>query len=142
LYTTNEGLTDYVNVPTTVFTPLEYGCVGLSEEDALAKYGPENIDVYHTHFQPLEYTLSKRDEFKSYGKLVCVKNEKVRQNSLRISLATIIHDVLDFRIVSWVFTFWDLMQEKSLRGTPSASRWVPPRRTFRRSLASTPPAQR
>ena len=25
---------DYVNVPTTVFTPLEYGCCGLSEEDA------------------------------------------------------------------------------------------------------------
>ncbi|XP_059490881.1 thioredoxin reductase 1, cytoplasmic-like [Neocloeon triangulifer] len=78
LYTTSEVLTDYVNVPTTVFTPLEYGCVGLSEEDALAKYGPENIEVYHTHFQPLEYTLSKRDEFKSYGKLVCVKNEKNR----------------------------------------------------------------
>lgn len=83
LYTTNEGLTDYVNVPTTVFTPLEYGCVGYSEEDALAKYGPENIDVYHTHFQPLEYTLSKRDEFKSYGKLICVKNEKVRRKLLR-----------------------------------------------------------
>jgi thioredoxin reductase (NADPH) len=27
---------DYVNVPTTVFTPLEYGSCGLSEEDAVA----------------------------------------------------------------------------------------------------------
>lgn len=27
-------LMDYVNVPTTVFTPLEYGCCGLSEVDA------------------------------------------------------------------------------------------------------------
>lgn len=27
---------DYVNVPTTVFTPLEYGSCGLSEEDAKA----------------------------------------------------------------------------------------------------------
>ncbi|CAB3369746.1 Hypothetical predicted protein [Cloeon dipterum] len=78
LYTTSEALTDYANVPTTVFTPLEYGCVGLSEEDALAKYGAENIEVYHTHFQPLEYALSKRDQFKSYGKLVCVKNENYR----------------------------------------------------------------
>jgi len=25
---------DYFNVPTTVFTPLEYGCCGYSEEDA------------------------------------------------------------------------------------------------------------
>jgi pyruvate/2-oxoglutarate dehydrogenase complex dihydrolipoamide dehydrogenase (E3) component len=25
---------DYVNVPTTVFTPLEYGCCGYAEVDA------------------------------------------------------------------------------------------------------------
>ena len=37
--------TDYVNVPTTVFTPLEYGSVGLSEDAAIAKYGEENIEV-------------------------------------------------------------------------------------------------
>lgn len=32
-------------IPTTVFTPLEYSTVGLSEEDALMKYGDENIEV-------------------------------------------------------------------------------------------------
>lgn len=36
---------DYQAVPTTVFTPLEYGCVGYSEEDAVAKYGADNIEV-------------------------------------------------------------------------------------------------
>lgn len=36
---------DYNAVPTTVFTPLEYGCVGYSEEDAIAKYGADNIEV-------------------------------------------------------------------------------------------------
>jgi len=36
----------YDAVPTTVFTPLEYGCIGLSEEDAVKKFGEENIDVY------------------------------------------------------------------------------------------------
>ena len=41
---------DYVNVPTTVFTPLEYGSCGFSEEDAKAKYGAENISTYHTSF--------------------------------------------------------------------------------------------
>ena len=30
---------DYVNVPTTVFTPLEYGCCGYSEEDAQNTFG-------------------------------------------------------------------------------------------------------
>lgn len=37
--------TDYINVATTVFTPLEYGCIGYSEEDAITKFGPENIEV-------------------------------------------------------------------------------------------------
>jgi thioredoxin reductase (NADPH) len=36
---------DYENVPTTVFTPLEYGCCGLSEEKAMEKFGEENIEV-------------------------------------------------------------------------------------------------
>lgn len=70
-------LTDYDKVPTTVFTPLEYGCIGLSEEDATKKFGEEDIEVYHTNFQPLEVALPKRDENKSYCKLVCVKSENV-----------------------------------------------------------------
>lgn len=32
-------------VPTTVFTPLEYGCVGLSEEEAVALHGQEHVEV-------------------------------------------------------------------------------------------------
>uniref|UniRef100_A0AAY4EI60 thioredoxin-disulfide reductase (NADPH) n=1 Tax=Denticeps clupeoides TaxID=299321 RepID=A0AAY4EI60_9TELE len=36
---------DYVNVPTTVFTPLEYGCCGHAEERAVELYGQENIEV-------------------------------------------------------------------------------------------------
>lgn len=36
---------DYDNVATTVFTPMEYGCVGLSEEEAHKRYTPDNIEV-------------------------------------------------------------------------------------------------
>jgi pyruvate/2-oxoglutarate dehydrogenase complex dihydrolipoamide dehydrogenase (E3) component len=36
---------DYVNVPTTVFTPLEYGACGLSEEKAMELYGQDNLEV-------------------------------------------------------------------------------------------------
>jgi thioredoxin reductase (NADPH) len=69
---------DYVNVPTTVFTPLEYGFVGMSEEDAITRYGKDDIEVYHSFYQPLEYSLTDRDNNKCYGKLVCVKSEGVR----------------------------------------------------------------
>ncbi|RXM93729.1 Thioredoxin reductase 3 [Acipenser ruthenus] len=70
---------DYVNVPTTVFTPLEYGCCGLSEEKAIELYGEENIEVYHSLFWPLECTVPSRDNNKCYSKIVCNKldNERV-----------------------------------------------------------------
>lgn len=50
---------DYINVPTTVFTPLEYGCCGHSEDSALKTYGEDNIIIYHTSFLPLEFNLNK-----------------------------------------------------------------------------------
>ena len=62
---------DYVNVPTTVFTPLEYGCVGYSEEDAKLKFGAENISTYHTEFKPLEWAYNKgRPEGDCYVKVL------------------------------------------------------------------------
>jgi len=71
---------DYINVPTTVFTPLEYGSCGLSEEDAKAKYGDENIATYHSEFTPLEWAYNKtRPEGNCYVKVLVNKldNEKV-----------------------------------------------------------------
>jgi len=41
-----------------VFTPLEYSCVGLSEESAITKFGEDNIEVYHAYYKPLEYSIS------------------------------------------------------------------------------------
>lgn len=77
LYANGKMLTDYGNVPTTVFTPLEYGCCGLSEEAAIAKYGEDDIEVYHTNYQPLEFTVAHRPENDCYAKLVCVKSQDV-----------------------------------------------------------------
>ena len=59
---------DYRAVPTTVFTPLEYGCVGLSEEDAASKFGV--IEVYHTYFTPLEWQVPHLGENVCYMKLI------------------------------------------------------------------------
>jgi len=65
---------DYVNVPTTVFTPLEYGCVGYSEDSAYEIYGKDNVEVYHSSFTPLEWNFSeKRKNHRSFAKLICLK---------------------------------------------------------------------
>ncbi|KXZ50183.1 NTR1 protein [Gonium pectorale] len=52
---------DYDTVPTTVFTPLEYGCVGYSEEAAAEKYGADNIEVYVSYLKPLEWTMNHEE---------------------------------------------------------------------------------
>lgn len=66
---------DYVNVCTTVFTPLEYACVGLSEDDAIAKYGEDGIEVYHSEFTPLEWSMSmERSHTSAYCKVVVDKS--------------------------------------------------------------------
>ena len=71
---------DYVNVPTTVFTPLEYGCCGYSEEDAQAKYGAENLATYHIAFQPLEWQFNKMrpEGTMCYTKMICNKQDNLR----------------------------------------------------------------
>uniref|UniRef100_A0A674AXU7 Thioredoxin reductase 2 n=1 Tax=Salmo trutta TaxID=8032 RepID=A0A674AXU7_SALTR len=67
---TNE-LMNYDNVATTVFTPLEYGCVGLSEEEAEGRHGKDSIEVYHAFYKPLEFTVAERDASQCYIKVVC-----------------------------------------------------------------------
>ncbi len=70
---------DYVNVPTTVFTPLEYGACGLSSEDARKIHGAENISTYHTTFKPLEWNYNKMREGGScYVKVIVNKADNNR----------------------------------------------------------------
>jgi thioredoxin reductase (NADPH) len=68
---------NYYNVPTTVFTPIEYGAIGYSEEDAISKFGEGSIEVFHSEFVPLEWSICHhREEVKamSYCKLIIEKN--------------------------------------------------------------------
>lgn len=58
--TTSPECMDYTLVPTAVFTPLEYGCVGQSEQEAEKVYGVEGIDVYHLQYDTLELSLAHR----------------------------------------------------------------------------------
>lgn len=65
---------DYKNVCTTVFTPIEYSCVGISEDDAISKFGQDNIEIYHREFVPLEWSLSlSRGHHTSFAKIVVDK---------------------------------------------------------------------
>lgn len=45
LFNGKTRIMSYKNVATTVFTPLEYGAIGYSEEDAIKKYGENDIKV-------------------------------------------------------------------------------------------------
>jgi len=62
---------DYDKVPTTVFTPLEYGCVGLSEEAAVDRFGADSLEIYHAFYKPLELAVAGRDTTRCYIKAIC-----------------------------------------------------------------------
>ncbi|XP_049695272.1 thioredoxin reductase 2, mitochondrial isoform X2 [Helicoverpa armigera] len=64
---------DYENVATTIFTPLEYGCVGLSEETATERYGADNLEVYHAYYKPTEFFIPQRNIKNCYLKAVALR---------------------------------------------------------------------
>lgn len=74
LFAFEDGKMNYNLVPTTIFTPLEYGSCGMSEETAEKKYTKEGLVVYKKEFSVLEYTPAFRDTH-GFAKLVCSKNE-------------------------------------------------------------------
>jgi len=78
LYLNSAVTLEYAKIPTTVFTPLEYGCIGLSEETANQQFGEENIEVYHAYFKPLEWTVAEREDNACYLKLVINKSDQNR----------------------------------------------------------------
>ncbi|KAL3914914.1 MAG: hypothetical protein SGPRY_007452 [Prymnesium sp.] len=75
---------DYTNVPTTVYTPLEYGCVGMTEDAAETTFGKENVEVYHSYFKPLEWTIPHKGDNACYVKLICHIADKERVIGLHI----------------------------------------------------------
>lgn len=79
----------YDLVPTTVFTPFEYGSIGMTEEQAVKFYGEENIEVYLSEFTTLEHSAVHRHKHPRHGededlghtclsKLITLKNENER----------------------------------------------------------------
>lgn len=72
---------NYELVPTVVFSHPPIGTIGLTEEEAIKKFGQEHIKVYRSKFANLYYgawQVEPDDKPKSAMKLVCAgKEEKV-----------------------------------------------------------------
>ena len=65
----------YKLVATTVFTPIEYGCCGYSQEEAIQKFGQENIVAYGSMYKPLQWNFNFERNQYAYAKVVCNKAE-------------------------------------------------------------------
>lgn len=73
LYDGSDKRMNYNAVATTVFTPIEYGFVGLSEEDARAQY--PDVEVYHKYYDPVELTVAHRALGRCYVKVIVDIND-------------------------------------------------------------------
>uniref|UniRef100_A0A8C2TDK0 glutathione-disulfide reductase n=1 Tax=Coturnix japonica TaxID=93934 RepID=A0A8C2TDK0_COTJA len=68
---------DYSNIPTVVFSHPPIGTVGLTEDEAIAAHGKDNVKIYSTSFTPMYHAVTQR-KVKCVMKLVCAgKEEKV-----------------------------------------------------------------
>jgi glutathione reductase (NADPH) len=77
-----EAKLDYACIPTVVFSHPPVGTIGMTEEEARAEYGDENITCYTSTFVNLHYSLmdvAPGDKPRSCIKLVCEgPEERVR----------------------------------------------------------------
>lgn len=70
----------YENVPTVVFSHPPIGTIGLTEDQAIAKYGKANIKVYRSKFANLYYgpwQVEAEDKPKTAMKLICAGEEEL-----------------------------------------------------------------
>jgi glutathione reductase (NADPH) len=66
---------DYQNIPTVVFSHPPVGSIGLSDLDAIAKYGRDQLTFYQTEFGSLFSALSKTP-YPSRMRLITLKKTK------------------------------------------------------------------
>lgn len=80
LFGKSKVVINYDFIPTSIFTPEEYGSCGLSEEKAIEKYGKDDVEVYKKSVNVLEYQMgfqfSKHDQ--AFFKMLCIKSLEER----------------------------------------------------------------
>jgi glutathione reductase (NADPH) len=68
---------DYANVPSVVFAHPEVGSIGLTEPQAVEKYGRENLKIYKTSFTAMYYAIMDAEEKGPTAyKLICAGPEE------------------------------------------------------------------
>lgn len=73
----NEHL-NYSGIATVVFSHPVIGTVGLTEEEAIAEYGEDNVTVYNSQFTALYQAITENHRDPTRMKLICAgDNEKV-----------------------------------------------------------------
>jgi glutathione reductase (NADPH) len=65
----------YENIPTVIFSHPPIGTVGLTEEEAIKKFGINNVRVYESHFKPMHYAFNP-DGAHCLMKLIVVGTEE------------------------------------------------------------------
>ncbi|KAI0436909.1 putative glutathione protein [Xylaria telfairii] len=68
---------DYSNIPSVVFAHPEVGSIGLTEPEAVEKYGRENLKVYTTNFTAMYYAMmDPTEKGPTKYKVICVGPEE------------------------------------------------------------------
>jgi glutathione reductase (NADPH) len=77
LFSSSKEIMHYENIPTVIFTHPPIGSVGLSEQDAIAKYGKAHILIHAVKFNSMRYGLSRKKVFSAMKLVLLKKNKKV-----------------------------------------------------------------
>jgi glutathione reductase (NADPH) len=75
----SKSFLSYNNIPTVVFAHPEVGTIGLTEPQAIGKYGKDNIKVYHSKFSDMFYVPFPQEEKKKNPtefKIICEGKEE------------------------------------------------------------------
>ncbi|SCU91896.1 LAMI_0E07800g1_1 [Lachancea mirantina] len=66
---------DFENVPSVVFSHPEAGTIGLTEQEAIEKYGEANLKIYNSKFTAMYYAMLEHKSPTRY-KLICAGPEE------------------------------------------------------------------
>lgn len=77
LYGGKSRLMSYEAVPSAVFTTPEAASVGITEDEAVAQYGEDNVHVFRSRFRSMYYTLPNKDEKTLMKLIVHTETDKI-----------------------------------------------------------------
>ncbi|TKR82103.1 hypothetical protein L596_015876 [Steinernema carpocapsae] len=71
----SENRLNYENIATVVFSHPPLGTVGLTEAEAVAKYGADRVTIYQSKFNPMYHAVTEHKE-PCVMKLVCAGDDE------------------------------------------------------------------